>query len=133
MDRSSLVEYLSRRAKVPLEDGASLYRVAFRVTQDAPEGPPAFDHKLTESGRDELSARLAKTDRLSQHGRWTEETLALIAANPRVPASRLAAIVERETLPFKADVRKLKRLGLTLSLEVGYELSPRGKAFLNMR
>jgi hypothetical protein len=28
------------------------------------------------------------------------------------------------------DVRKLKNLGLTLSLRVGYELSPRGIAYL---
>jgi hypothetical protein len=32
-----------------------------------------------------------------------------------------------DTLPFKANVRKLKGLGLTTSLEVGYELSPRGR------
>jgi hypothetical protein len=31
---------------------------------------------------------------------------------------------------FKADVRKLKELGLTESLEVGYRLSPRGRAVL---
>ena len=36
----------------------------------------------------------------------------------------------RETLPFKVDVRKLKKLGLTQSFEVGYEISPRGRAFL---
>jgi hypothetical protein len=35
-----------------------------------------------------------------------------------------------ETLPFKLRVRKLKELGLTESLEVGYRLSPRGKAVL---
>ena len=35
----------------------------------------------------------------------------------------------RETAPFKADVRKLKELGLTESLEVGYRLSPRGRAY----
>ena len=36
----------------------------------------------------------------------------------------------RETLPFKRDVRKLKELGLTRSLPVGYEISPRGRAYL---
>ena len=36
----------------------------------------------------------------------------------------------RETPPFKADVRKLKRLGLTVSHDTGYELSPRGRALL---
>ena len=42
----------------------------------------------------------------------------------------LAASVGREKLPFKRDVRKLKELGLTESLRVGYRLSPRGKALL---
>ena len=32
--------------------------------------------------------------------------------------------------PFKRDVRKLKEMGLTISLLVGYELSPRGEAYL---
>ena len=35
-----------------------------------------------------------------------------------------------ERMPFKANVRKLKELGLTISLEVGYELSTRGRAVL---
>ena len=35
-----------------------------------------------------------------------------------------------ETKRYKTDVRKLKELGLTESLEVGYRLSPRGRAYL---
>ena len=46
-------------------------------------------------------------------------------------APDLAASLGRETLPFKRDVRKLKELGLTESLEVGYRLSPRGRAYLD--
>jgi hypothetical protein len=45
-------------------------------------------------------------------------------------AADIAASIGREKLPFKADVRKLKELGLTESLDVGYRLSPRGRAFL---
>ncbi len=41
-----------------------------------------------------------------------------------------AAELGRERDPFKIDVRKLKNLGLTLSLETGYRLSPRGRAYL---
>jgi ribosomal protein S19E (S16A) len=37
----------------------------------------------------------------------------------------------RERLPFKVDVRKLKQLGLTESLPIGYRLSPRGRAVLD--
>jgi hypothetical protein len=33
-------------------------------------------------------------------------------------------------MPFKLDVRKLKELGLTESLKIGYRLSPRGIAVL---
>jgi hypothetical protein len=32
---------------------------------------------------------------------------------------------------FKLHVRRLKELGLTRSLEVGYRLSPRGESYLN--
>ena len=48
-------------------------------------------------------------------------------------AGDLADEVGRERLPFKADVRKLKNLGLTISLGVGYRLSPRGEAYLAAR
>jgi hypothetical protein len=42
----------------------------------------------------------------------------------------LAAAFGRETQPFELDVRKLKNLGLTITPEVGYRLSPRGAAHL---
>ena len=59
--------------------------------------------------------------------------LELIAAHPGVRAPDLAARLGRETLAFKIDVRKLKALGLTESLEVGYRLSPRGQALRTRR
>jgi hypothetical protein len=58
------------------------------------------------------------------------KTLRSIEARPQVAARILAQDLGRERDPFKVDVRKLKRLGLTQSFEVGYELSPRGKALL---
>jgi hypothetical protein len=78
----------------------------------------------------ELRERLERLDRASRHGPWTRATLELIAARPEVRAADLAAQVGREKPPFKRDVRKLKELGLTESLERGYRLSPRGRALL---
>jgi hypothetical protein len=46
------------------------------------------------------------------------------------PAATLTKTVDSAKVTFKVDVRKLKRLGLTQSFEVGYELSPRGRAYL---
>jgi hypothetical protein len=63
-------------------------------------------------------------------GPWTYEVLRAIGDNPGLRAPDLAASFGRETLPFKRDVRKLKELGLTISLEIGYRLSERGEAVL---
>jgi hypothetical protein len=61
---------------------------------------------------------------------WTQKTLALIENHPRVAASKLAVRLGRETPDFKANVVKLKKLGLTQSFEIGYEIAPRGRAYL---
>jgi hypothetical protein len=77
-----------------------------------------------------LRARLDRLDRAARDGPWTVATLRLIGERPEVRAADLAAAAGRERQPFKTDVRKLKELGLTESLEVGYRLSPRGRALL---
>jgi len=79
---------------------------------------------------DAIARRLDRMDASSPHGPWTRATLELIAARPATRAADLAAALGRERDDWKRDVRKLKELGLTLSLEVGYRLSPRGEAYL---
>jgi hypothetical protein len=57
--------------------------------------------------------------------------LALIAAKPAVRAGDVFGEVGYpDMLSFKRDVRRLKELGLTESLEIGYRLSPRGEALM---
>ena len=78
-----------------------------------------------------IGERLARLDKASSYGAWTRETLDLIDLHPTVRAPDLAARVGRETADFKKDVRKLKELGLTESLDIGYLLSPRGRAVVD--
>ena len=78
-----------------------------------------------------INARLDRLDAASSYGAWTRETLDLIDRHPTVRAPDLAARVGRETADFKKDVRKLKELGLTESLAIGYLLSPRGEAVVD--
>jgi len=78
-----------------------------------------------------VGERLARLDARAPGGAWTAKTLALIARRPRIAAGRLAESLGRDKPSFKADVIKLKRLGLTQSFEVGYEITPRGRAFLS--
>lgn len=114
-------------------DGAELYRVRFHPL-DEPD--PRAELAASVPGAGDLAAlgeRLDAMDARSGHGPWTWATLAAIADRPGVRAPDLAASFGRETAPFKTDVRKLKALGLTHSLPVGYELSPRGRAVLATR
>jgi hypothetical protein len=85
----------------------------------------------SEEERVQLLARLARLDARSAHGPWTQPTLHAIAKNPGVRAGNVCRLVGQEMLVFKANVRKLKALGLTESLEVGYRLSRRGRALLD--
>ncbi|WP_238473728.1 hypothetical protein [Nocardioides cavernaquae] len=86
--------------------------------------------RLTPRQRDALVDQLAGMDARSKRGPWTREHLELLASRPSELAETIAASIGREKLPFKADIRRLKELGLTESLRPGYRLSPRGLAVL---
>jgi hypothetical protein len=108
-----------------------VYRMRIRhVDEPDPRDVLANTGELSEADVAVISARLERFDRASPSGPWTAETLAIIAERPEVRAGDLAAALGREIHPFKLDVRKLKNLGLTISLRVGYRLSPRGQAYL---
>jgi len=119
-----LLEYVATAPGGPLRRDTELWRVELHHGGDGDRVEVALDDKL---GPDEVAA-IKK--RLARYGAWPLPTLRLIRRHPRVAASKLAAMLGRETAPFKVDVRKLKKLGLTQSFEVGYEVSPRGRAFL---
>ena len=114
----------------PWKAGSRLYRVEFSVAGPDPRIALRNNPELVPADRREIDARLARMDRASSIGPWTRRTLELIARRPETRAGDLAEDLGQERLPFKANVRKLKALGLTESLEVGYRLSPRGRAYL---
>ena len=107
-----------------------VWRVDFHHAGTDPREALRNRDDLTEEEVAGLRARLDRLDRAARDGPWTRPTLRLIGARPAVRAADLAAAAGRERHPFKTDVRKLKELGLTESLEVGYRLSPRGRALL---
>jgi hypothetical protein len=78
----------------------------------------------------ELAVLTKKLSKLDGTEPWTQATLSLIAEFPEKRAASLAKRMGMDQLPFKVRVRKLKGLGLTESLEIGYRLSPRGTALL---
>jgi hypothetical protein len=78
----------------------------------------------------ELVTRIDAMDRRSRVGPWTVATLRAIEARPGVLAATLARGLGRARDELKRDVRKLKNLGLTFSLETGYRLTPKGQALV---
>lgn len=107
------------------------YRIAFQSSsRPDPRAELAADDHLDDAAVAEIDRRLDRLDNASSDGAWTRPTLQLIAQHPERRAGDLAEMVGRERAPFKLDVRKLKSLGLTESLSVGYRLSLRGRAYL---
>ncbi|HEX7833845.1 MAG TPA: hypothetical protein VF479_00085 [Pseudolysinimonas sp.] len=107
-----------------------LYRVGLTWAGPDPRVALRESAELTDDDVQALIAKLARLDKAGSFGAWTFDTLGLIEQYPQRRAPDLAAMVGRETAPFKIDVRKLKGLGLTRSFDIGYELSPRGREFL---
>jgi hypothetical protein len=120
--RDALLAYLGE-----LDVDDKIYRVQLHFGGDGDRVEVALSDALTAEDVEAIRARLAKMD---QGAPWTQGTLAIIEARPRVAASKLASSLGRETQHFKRDVRRLKKLGLTQSFEEGYEISPRGRAWL---
>ncbi len=109
-----------------------LYRIALQYAGVDPRHDLRQQDELSDDEIDDLKNRLGRMDTQSSCGPWTTTTLKLIATNPGERAAELAESAGMETKRFKTNVRKLKELGLTESLKVGYRLSPRGEAVFNI-
>ena len=108
-------------------DGTPVYRIELNGIEPD-ERVSLRNEGLSDEDWQALTLRFARWDKTSPG--YFPSILRAIGANPEVPAAVLAAHAGVEKLKFKQDVRKLKDLGLTESLEVAYRLSPRGEAVL---
>ena len=123
-DRADLLAVLA-----PDESGRQLYRVTFHRLGDDPRIAMRAHDRLDEAERGALAKAVARLDRSTPELPSTAVILEIIARRPEVRAGDLAAELGCEMPWFKLRVRKLKALGLTESMLVGYRLSPRGEAF----
>lgn len=117
-------------AEPSLDRDGELHLIRFHVAGEDPRIDLRAQDQLDDAELDDLRRRLERMDGRVAHGPWTRPTLQLIAIHEGVRAADLAEELGRERAAFKADVRKLKALGLTESLDVGYRLSPRGRVVL---
>jgi hypothetical protein len=106
-----------------LRPDGDLYRIELHL--EGPDPRVALRERIPAA--DELAALRERVSKLP----WALDYLRAIASRPGVPAEELASSFGLEKRVFKPRVRRLKELGLTISLSPGYRLSPRGEAFLN--
>ena len=121
--RAALLETLGSR-------GGQLYRIVVEYAGADPRIALRRRDELSEADAHDLLSRLARLDARSPAGPWTLRALAEIEARPGVAAQVLAQRLACEKGWLKPQIRKLKNLGLTVSLPIGYELSPRGRVAL---
>ena len=139
VDEGEVTDADARRAGAPDREARAPRGPAGRGrSTGSSSGSPGPDPRIALRKRSRISPSPARGDRRAPRpprrreparARGRSAVLGLIAERPGTRAPDLAASMGRETAPFKADVRKLKELGLTESLEVGYRLSPRGRAY----
>jgi len=106
-----------------------LYRVGIVLAGPDPRLALRQSAKLAPADVSALSARLDRMDHAAEQP-WTHSTLRQIQRLPGVVSTELAAEAGQERRAYKLRVRRLKALGLTESLQRGYRLSPRGRAYL---
>lgn len=123
---AAICESAGEHTKTVVTPETLLHRVQFRFLGEAAAAPI----RAQATDFDEIARRLDRMDARSPHGPWTHAFLRAIEDAPQVPARMLAADLGWERLKFKAHVRRLKALGLTISHEVGYELSDLGRRYL---
>jgi hypothetical protein len=115
------------RAELDAREG-EIYRIELHLAAEDPRIALRQQATLAAAEVDALAERLARFDASSTSGPWTRQVLQMIADEPGRRAPDFAERMGLDVPTFKRQVRKLKELGLTESLLVGYRLSPRGVA-----
>ena len=126
--RHALLRELS--GSVTLDDDAEVYRVDFQYRASPRDPYEDVSGDIPVEAFESLVAKLDAMDTRAGNGRWTREVLAFIGNNTKTAASALAPSLGTDTQRFKANVRKLKRLGLTISYGTGYGLTSLGARVL---
>lgn len=129
-DRAGFDSKAALLRELDSRDEGDIYRITVTFGGADPRIALRENSDLSDSDIEEIRARLERLDASSKRGPWTTTFLHLLDENPHVRAPDLAAGLGLDKPTFKNDVRKLKALGLTISFSPGYELSPRGKAYL---
>ncbi|WP_160716415.1 ASCH domain-containing protein [Chitinophaga solisilvae] len=124
---SSLAALRSKLDKYPAGD---IYRIAVQYKSPDPRLELREQTSLSAAQLAALKTKLERLDAYSKQGAWTTDILLAIKNNPLLKAASLALLTGKEKDWLKINIRKLKNLGLTISHDPGYTISPLGERLL---
>jgi len=106
----------------------TLFRIRLRYLGEDPRAALRESADMSEAEANSVAETLSRMDGSVP---WVRRTLELIHSQPGLSAHELAKLLDVPQVKLKGNIRRLKALGLTESLPVGYRLSARGQAWLD--
>ena len=106
----------------------TLFRIRLRYLGEDPRAALRENPDLSDAEANTVAETLSRMDGSAP---WVRRTLELIGTQPGLSAHELAKLLDLPQVKLKGNIRRLKALGLTESLPVGYRLSARGQAWLD--
>lgn len=132
-ERSGHPSYDAMLRALTAVDDRQLYRIDFHIAGDDPRVALRQTIELSVEDIASISQSLARFDRSSRNGAWTDTVLTLIGSLDGRTASDIVQRTRINKPLLKTRIRQLKALGLTESLSSGYRLSPRGRRYMEKR
>ncbi len=111
-------------------DNGIIYKIKVGYHYEDPRIKSREQTDISQQEFDFIIEKLNSLDKYSRKGEWTIKVLLTIKDNPNLNAIGIAKLTGFEKEWLKLNIRKLKNLGLTISHTVGYELSPKGKVYI---
>jgi hypothetical protein len=118
-------------AELSHKNTGEIYKITFRLEGEDPRIELRQNSNITPDELATLQKKLQALEARTMVKGWSMRILEAVNNLPGLYAIQYANKLGYEKMWFKLQIRKLKNLGLTISLENGYEISPRGKAFLD--
>lgn len=119
-NKEALLQELNTRSE------GAVYKIKLRLHGE----DPRLELREQLLSAEECIALQKKLQQLERKTTWVNDTLKVIQQHPHTRAADLAGLLHREKDWLKLHIRKLKNLGLTISFEPGYTLSPRGVSYM---
>ena len=117
--------------ELAIKETGDIYKIEFDLEGVDPRIALRKNSNISNAEMTKILDKLKRLDTSGKVKNWTFKVLDLLDREPGKYAIEYSTQLGYEKEWFKLNIRKLKNLGLTISLTDGYEISPRGNVVLH--